>query len=133
MRHKSLNCKGKSDDGPYLCKHCNAVFPKKRGLGHHIKHNCPVLKAKVIMERKSPSDSEEESNLAQLISNKGGDDADLNKQDDQDHGDLEDTRDDHVSCKEGGGKLFTQKDFERHQQQTGHTGETIRLPSNLSI
>ena len=133
VRHKSLNCKGKSDDGPYLCKHCNAVFPKKRGLGHHIKHNCPVLKAKVIMERKSPSDSEEESNLAQLISNKGGDDADLNKQDDQDHGDLEDTRDDHVSCKECGGKLFTQEDFERHQQQTGHTGETIRLPSNLSI
>ena len=139
VRHKNQNCKGKSDNGPYKCKDCNAVFPKKRGLGHHIRHNCPVLKVKGIMERKSlgkddrPSDSEEESNLARLQINKGGDDADLNKEDDQDHGDLEDTRDDHVSCKECGGKLFTQEDFERHQQQTGHTGETIRLPSNLSI
>ena len=50
-----------------------------------------------------------------------------------DQGDPEDTRDDHVSCKECGGKLFTQEGFIKHQQQTGHTGETIRLPSNLSI
>ena len=50
-----------------------------------------------------------------------------------DHGDPDDTREDHVSCKECGGKLFTQENFEKHQQQTGHTGETIRLPSNLSI
>ena len=50
-----------------------------------------------------------------------------------DHGDPEDTREDHVSCKECGGKPFTRENFERHQQQTGHTGETIRLPSNLSV
>ena len=47
--------------------------------------------------------------------------------------DPEDTRDDHVSCKECEGKLFTMEMFEKHQQQTGHTGETIRLPSNLTI
>ena len=47
--------------------------------------------------------------------------------------DPEDTRDDHVSCKECEGKLFTLEMFEKHQQQTGHTGETIRLPSNLTI
>ena len=50
-----------------------------------------------------------------------------------DHGDSDDTRDDHISCKECGDKLFTKEKFERHRQQTGHTGETIRLPSNLSI
>ena len=33
-----------------------------------------------------PSDSEEESNFARLQINKGGDDADLNKEDVQDHG-----------------------------------------------
>merc|ERR1739838_287401 len=46
MRHKSQNCKGKSDNGPHKCKHCNAVFPKTRGLVHHIKHHCHVLKVK---------------------------------------------------------------------------------------
>ena len=50
-----------------------------------------------------------------------------------DHGDLEDTRDEHISCKECGGKPFTQEGFERHRQQTGHTGETIKLPSYLSV
>ena len=127
-----------------MCKHCNAVLANRRGLGHHLKHNCPVLKGKEkkeIKKRKSlkkidsSSDSEEERNLAGLKSNKGGDDAVTNKEDDQDHGDgdLEDTRDDHVSCKECGDKLFTQEDFDRHHKETGHTGETIRLPSNLSI
>ena len=47
--------------------------------------------------------------------------------------DPEDTWDDHVSCKECEGKLFTMEMFEKHQQQTGHSGETIRLPRNLSI
>ena len=47
--------------------------------------------------------------------------------------DPEDTRDDHVSCKECEGKLFTREMFEKHQQETGHTGETIRLPSNLTL
>ena len=56
-----------------------------------------------------------------------------NEEDEHLLSDPEDTREDHVSCKECGHKLFTQENFERHQQQTGHTGETIRLPSNLSL
>ena len=65
-----------------------------------------------------------------------GDNDEDNEDDEQlssDDGDLEDTRDEHISCKECGDKLFTQEKFERHQQQTGHTGETIRLPSNLCL
>ena len=48
-----------------------------------------------------------------------------------DHEDLEDTRGDHVSCKECRGRLFTREKFENHQQLTGHTGDTIRLPQNV--
>ena len=56
IRHKSENCQGKSGDGTSMCKHCNAVLANRRGLGHHLKHNCPVLKGKEkkeIKKRKS--------------------------------------------------------------------------------
>ena len=64
----------------------------------------------------------------------GDHDDDENEDDEHlssDDGDPEDTRDDHISCKECGHKLFTQENFERHQQQTGHTGQMIRLPRNI--
>ena len=65
-----------------------------------------------------------------------GDNDDDNEDDEHlvtgDHGDIEDTRDEYVSCKDCGGKPYTQEKFERHQQQTGHRGETIRLPKYIS-
>ena len=129
MSHKIHKCKGKSVKGPiFKCKYCNAIFNKKKGWAQHVRSNCAVLKEKARRKSKSQSDSEEE-NISAHNSNNGEDE---NLATDH-HGDLEDTREDHVSCKECGHKLFTQENFERHQQQTGHTGETIRLPSNLSI
>ena len=85
-------------------------------------------RAPTLTKRKSKVEEEEE------IHNSNGD---LNDDDEllvTDHEDPEDIRDDHghVSCKECTG-VFTQEDFERHQNQTGHTGETIRLPPILSI
>ena len=79
----------------------------------------------------SQSDSEDENNLARGKPKEGGDNDDTNNV--KDHGDLEDNRVEHVSCKECRGKLFTPEDFERHHQQTGHTGDIIKLPPNLSI
>ena len=132
VRHKNQNCHGKTINGPpFTCKHCNAIFTKKRGLAQHVRRNCPRLKEKASGSlKKSDGLSDSEEHLARQNS-------DIVDEDDEhfvtDQGDPEDTRDDHVSCKECGGKLFTQEGFIKHQQQTGHTGETIRLPSNLSI
>ena len=50
-----------------------------------------------------------------------------------DHEDLDDTWDYHISCKECGGRPFTQENFERHQQKTGHTGETIKMRKNVTF
>ena len=65
-----------------------------------------------------------------------GDNDDDNEDDEhlvtEDHGDIEDTRDEYISCMDCGGKPFTQEKFERHQHETGHRGETIRLPKYIS-
>ena len=64
-----------------------------------------------------------------------GDNDDDNEDDDHlvttGQGDLEHTRDEYVSCKDCGGKPFTQEKFEGHQQQTGHKGETFRPPKTF--
>ena len=132
VRHKNQNCHGKTINGPpFTCKHCNAIFTKKRGLAQHVMRNCPHLKEKASGSlKKSDGLSDSEEHLSRQNSNIEG------EEDEHfvtDQGDPEDTRDDHVSCKECGGKPFTKEGFIKHQQQTGHTGETIRLPSNLSI
>ena len=129
LKHKIL-CKSNGPSGPpFICKHCNAILTKKKGWAQHVRYNCSVLKEKA---RKSlMKDSENDNNLAQGKPKEGGDNDDTNNV--TDHGDLEDNRDEHVSCKECRGKLFTPKDFERHHQQTGHTGDIIKLPPNLSI
>ena len=129
LKHK-IGCKSNGPSGPpFICKHCNAILTKKKGWAQHVRYNCSVLKEKA---RKSlMKDSENDNNLAQGKPKEGGDNDDTNNV--TDHGDLEDNRDEHVSCKECRGKLFTPKDFERHHQQTGHTGDIIKLPPNLSI
>ena len=48
------------------------------------------------------------------------------------HGDPDETRDDHISCKQCV-KVFTQEDFRGHQEQTGHNGEIIKLPKGLCV
>merc|ERR1711934_804117 len=52
-----------------------------------------------------------------------------------DHEDLDDTWEYHISCKECGGRPFTQENFERHQHKTGHTntGETIKIRKNVTF
>mgnify|MGYP002045672673 FL=1 len=76
------------------------------------------------MEKNDIEDSKEDD-PGDLGTNHEGDDLDTDRED------YEDTRGDHVSCKECGGRLFTREKFEKHQQLTGHTGDTIRLPQNV--
>ena len=120
---------------PFICKHCNkATFAKKKYLDQHVSRNCPVLKKKVgnpLRKNNSQLDSKGENNLAWPKSNKGSEDVDDLL--DTDHEDLEDTRDDHIICKECGGNPFTKESFEKHREQTGHTGENIKLPPYLSV
>ena len=140
QRHKRENCKGKFIYKPFMCKYCNATFTKKGGLAKHVRYNCPVLKKKVgnpLRKDNSQPDSEDENNLARQISDKGGEDAeeadnDVDEQMVSDHGDTEDTLDDFINCKQCGG-LFTKEKFERHREQTGHTGDIIKLPPNLTF
>ena len=107
--HKINHCKRGPVSPPFKCKKCSKIFTKLSNFSKHLR-NCLQLKG-VTKEPMDKNDVVEES----LIE------------------DPEDTRDDHVSCKECEGKLFTKEVFEKHQQQTGHSGETIRLPRNLSI
>ena len=108
------------------CLRCSATFSNRVYYYRHLKKNCPG--------------SKNASKCKTQVSNANAEDNDAIEKDVEDdellasdHGDLEDTRDEHISCKECGGKPFTQEGFEVHREQTGHTGETIKLPSYLSV
>jgi len=108
------------------CPRCSANFSSLGYYRRHLKKNCPGSnKASKVKNQVSNANAEDNEAVEKDIEN----DELLAS----DHGDLEDTRDDHISCKECGGKPFTQEGFKRHMMQTGHTGETIKLPSYLSV
>ena len=111
-RSQSNNCQSPIYP-PFKCRACSKICLSVQTFSHHTK-KCLKLK-RLMMELVEKSNE--------------GDVVDIEPQ----IADPEDTWDDHVSCKECEGKLFTMEMFEKHQQQTGHSGETIRLPRNLSI
>lgn len=87
---------------------------------------CPSLKdSKDAEVEKDDIEDGEEDYTRDSGNNDEGDDLVTDPED------LEDTRGDHVSCKECGGRLFTREKFEKHQQLSGHTGDTIKLPQNV--
>ena len=112
--HQKNHCKDPVSP-PYKCKTCSQTFNRLAGLSKHLLTCLEMNRQQQMLKDNDGDDNEDDEHL------------------DTNHGDLDDTREDHVSCKECGHKLFTKENFERHQQQTGHMGETIRLPSNLSI
>merc|ERR1719221_150242 len=123
------------------------TYDKKSSLGKHLRKSCPYLKEKNIkIIRKTCEEKFSKKFKPNELLNAGEDtdDDDIKidnedhneepvNEDDEDHaecqGDPGETQDDYVSCKCG--DLFNQEDFARHQEQTGHTGERIKLPRTL--
>ena len=135
VKHK-LSCKKTFVGPPYTCKYCNASLSKKEMLAGHVHRNCAVRKEKErnTLRNCGTSASKEKSNPDEHTNVAAGVD---NEDDDHHvavvgHEDPDETRDDHVSCEECV-KIFTQEDFIRHREETGHTGEIIKLPKDICI
>ena len=132
IKHK-LRCKTLVGP-PYVCKDCNSSFSKKERLAYHVQSKtcCPIEKERNkdcgASASKEKSNHDEHENVAAEDENEDND----HHVSVEGHGDPDETRDDHISCKECV-KVFTQEDFKRHQEQTGHTGEIIKLPKELCI
>ena len=127
-RHQDQeSCKGSGDPAPFQCPKCFKKFARKSTFNVHLILHCTVKGSEdTEMENNDIEDSKEDD-PGDLGTNHEGDDLDTDRED------YEDTRGDHVSCKECGGRLFTREKFEKHQQLTGHTGDTIKLPQNLIL
>ena len=133
------------------CPSCKSTFVSIGNLTRHKKESCPGSKDRLRRHRRlsckdsidlkeklrtQESQGEGEDLVAYHGNNEDNDafeiDQDRNEEE-EDHvevnGDPDETQDDYVSCKCG--DLFNQEDFARHQEQTGHTGERIKLPRTL--
>ena len=129
IKHQE-NCNGSGDPAPFQCSKCSKKFTRKNTFNVHLRKFCSSLKKSNDAEMDDIEVDKEDDPR----SHQDDDQNDDNEEGDDlvaDHEDLEDTRGDHVSCKECRGRLFTREKFENHQQLTGHTGDTIRLPQNV--
>jgi len=119
-------CQGAEVLAPFKCSQCSKTFARKSTFSFHVRKLCLSLKH---------GEKENDDIEADLGNHQDGDQqSDDNEEGEHqvtDPAEQEDTRDDHVSCKECGG-LFTKEKFERHQVLTGHTGDIIKLPPNLT-
>merc|ERR1719154_477610 len=120
--------------GPFQCRYCSKTFNQSSGLSHHLRKLCSSLEGSKHAENgKLEMDVVKKNDPAD---NEGGDhnvDSEEGEHQVTDHEEQEDTLGDHVSCKECRGKLFTKEKFERHKEQTGHSGDIIKLPKNLTF
>ena len=131
FKHKP-SCKKTVVGPPYTCKYCKKSFSHKKTLGQHVR-NCAEKERTTLRNCGAPASKEissygEPNNVA----------AEADKEDDDHHAGVEvhedpdETRDDHISCKQCV-KVFTQEDFRGHQEQTGHDGDIIKLPKGLCV
>ena len=131
FKHKP-SCKKTVVGPPYTCKGCKKSFSHKKTFQSHSR-SC-AEKGRTTLRNCGASASKEISSHAELDNIA----AEANNEDDdthvgvEGHEDPDETRDDHISCKQCV-KVFTQEDFRGHQEQTEHDGEIIKLPKGLCV
>ena len=146
VEHKKEQKSCQINEPPFKCSSCIVTFDKRTALSDHFRKSCPYMKAMYMKARKNAMQNYDfEVENADYYENYSdgdndddyysGDNDDDNKDDEHlvttGQGDLEHTLDEYVSCKGCGGRPFTHEKFERHQQQTGHVGETFRPPKTF--
>ena len=143
VEHKKKQKSCQTTEPPFKCSSCIVTFDKKVALRDHLGKSCPYMKARKNAMQNYDFEVENEDNYENFSDSDGDNDDDYDSGDNDDdneddehlvttgQGDLEYTLDEYVSCKGCGGKPFTHEKFERHQQQTGHRGETFRPPTTF--